>query len=461
MLIRSLADCLTRFSNHSRKRNEDIPRAFGKPFAFAERAWNVPFSSQRATAAGAGPAASGFVAAFRLQFGAMMAILAVRYVGCRFFAGWRLSAILLCMISNYAQSGEGAETISDVRGLTFSADAKMLAVSSESGPLIRKWPSRRSGDSSKIVGLLDMRTLSQWVVVLKETDKDNQPPWSRNRNWTASVAFTSDGSRLYVINRLGGQVRSWDIVTRRWSNEPVINETNILDFSLSPDGKLLATRDRSHDVTIWDTMEWKELMAHPHWGLPAFSNDGQRLAVSTPAGVQVWNPITQELIATFPESQEALKQVAIGVGVRVESTVRCVALSPDGNSIAAKNVEGLSMFSIRTGKTRVLLPEIYEARRIERGSVVKSNPRETTLGVAFSPDGELLAAWGAYGTKFFDMSKGGKLQRSDPERVSCLAFSPDGTTYATGDSKGKVAICDTATGKELRSTVLRGDARIP
>ena len=109
-----------------------------------------------------------------------------------------------------------------------------------------------------------------------------------------------------------------------------------------------------------------------------------------------------------------LKQVEIGVGFRVESTVRCVALSSDGHSVAASNVEGLRICSIRTGKTRVLLPEFYEVRRIDRGTVVKSNPRETTFAMTFSPDGKLLAAWGGYGTKFFDMPSGGELQRSCP-----------------------------------------------
>ena len=43
----------------------------------------------------------------------------------------------------------------------------------------------------------------------------------------------------------------------------------------------------------------------------------------------------------------------------------------------------------------------------------------------------------------------------DPDlRILCLAFSPDGKTYATGDAEGKLAIWDTATGKEIRSTML-------
>ena len=249
----------------------------------------------------------GFGGTFRLQCDPIMAILTLRYAGRRYRAGWRLCVIPLCIFVHHARCGEGAQNVLDIRQLTFSADSKLLAVSGLSAPLITKWPSRRSGDSSKVVnfvGLLDTRTLSQWVVVQKEINKDKQPPWSRDRNWIASVAFTADGSRLYVADRIGGQVRSWDTATSRLSKEPVINETNILDFSLSPDGRLLATRDRSHVVTIWDTLEWKKLMATPFWGLPAFSNDGQRLAVSTPAGVQVWNPLTQELIVTFPESQE-------------------------------------------------------------------------------------------------------------------------------------------------------------
>src|SRR5262249_46001941 len=99
-------------------------------------------------------------------------------------------------------------------------------------------------------------------------------------------------------------------------------------------------------------------------------------------------------------------------------------------------------------------------------------------GLAFSPDGKVLAAADTDGSggsiRFWDVAAGKELRRSRVERVAAftVAFAPDGKTLAAAygsdplkawDTEGKsydssdsaIALRDAVTGKELR--LLRKD----
>ena len=85
---------------------------------------------------------------------------------------------------------------------------------------------------------------------------------------------------------------------------------------------------------------------------------------------------------------------------------------------------------------------------------------EMTRQIAFALDGSLLAALGDYGLKFFDAANEYKLLRSTPYRnETCIAFSADGKTYATGDALGVVALFDTATDQVIRRSALIGGGK--
>jgi RNA polymerase sigma factor (sigma-70 family) len=110
-----------------------------------------------------------------------------------------------------------------------------------------------------------------------------------------------------------------------------------------------------------------------------------------------------------------------------------LAYSPDGKMLASAGVgRGLCLWDAASGKL-LHLP-------IPSGQV---------LGVAFSPDGKLVAAPDC----LFDVTTGLKIRHLAGHKNGgslCVAFAPDGKTVATGGHDKLVRLWDVATGRELR-----------
>jgi WD40 repeat protein len=132
-----------------------------------------------------------------------------------------------------------------------------------------------------------------------------------------------------------------------------------------------------------------------------------------------------------------------GVSLRLGSTrlrtgaqVGGVAFSPNGKLLAACGADGVVRFwDTATGKeTRAFRAHRWGGK-----------------GLAFSPDGKLFAVGSSNSTtSLWDVASGKELQRlRHPAYVEALAFSPDGTVLAVGDSKGGLGLWDLAKGQVL------------
>jgi hypothetical protein len=139
------------------------------------------------------------------------------------------------------------------------------------------------------------------------------------------------------------------------------------------------------------------------------SGDGLDRTTLMPAVIRVWD------VATGKERPSALNKLEFGGGLS-----QCVALSPDGRTVAVAN----SLWESATGGHRAGL----------------KGHTDVVCGVAFSPDGRTLATGSMDGTvRLWDLPSGKPVGRFGKEVekfkggwVLAVAFSPDGRTLVSG-----------------------------
>lgn len=183
----------------------------------------------------------------------------------------------------------------------------------------------------------------------------------------------------------------------------------------------------------------------------AFSPDGKTLAMGG-AGPRVeggcylklWDVEKQKLIGGTKATREA--EVGSGLGEAVNS----LAFSPDGNLLAAACMDGkLRLFDGRTGEFK---------------SVWDDDSARPAWWIVFSPDGKSLVSQGRDNLKVWDVetAKVRRTLQGNKAWVMAAAFSPDGKVFATGGivrendkvSGGEVILWDAQTG-DLKHTLPR------
>lgn len=246
-----------------------------------------------------------------------------------------------------------------------------------------------------------------------------------------SLAFSPDGEVLAVGSCGHLELRStasWAVLAALPGH---VDWVHALAFS--PDGAMLAST--SHDpsrrvaIHLWD---WRagvmidRLRGRKNWAeAVTFSPDGSLLAAGSDERVLVWQLPERRLV-------KRLK-----VRLFDNSWFRSVAFSPCGAWFAAGGYDGVAcLWSARS----------WRPIRRFRGSIV-----------AFSPDGETLVSTYRGNVYLWDLQTGDLVQtferptRQEPSsqpNMHVMALSPDGAVLAVGtDMAGRLCLHDVASGQ--------------
>jgi WD40 repeat protein len=248
--------------------------------------------------------------------------------------------------------------------------------------------------------------------------------------WICTVVLADAGRQRWAILASGGgdlhKIHLWDRLTGKeivWSRTPD-RIVSVDSLAFSPDSKVLAALAEM-TVYVWDVQSAARVLK---FNVPEPSNviyftpDGRALATAGQFShnIRLWDIATGKVIQAF-----------------AAGSVACVAIAPDGRTLASGDTEGtVLLWDLTTGK-KVAAPT--------------GNGLAWVSAVAFSADGKLLACVGNRDTAFvYDSGTFKELfaLRGHHGPIDALAFTSDGKSLATGGWDKTIRIWDLQTARE-------------
>jgi WD40 repeat protein len=363
--------------------------------------------------------------------------------------------------------------------------------------------------------LLGTRTEGDGSVIIWDFATEQQRLQCPHTASHAQVVFSPDSARCFTSDN--DLLRTWDLRTFTEACAPIKLGLNMIDLSLSTDGRLLAAAG-DLAAQIWDTTTWKPLFTPPvrHEGVltdasispdgrcfvtagndavvrlwstaagqpvapplklilhgkeTAFNSDGRRiLARSCDQAARVWDMATadiatparpifeNELRFISPDGRRVLRfGDSNTVWITDTKTGARLAGLPHTNLLtyASFSRNGRSVITAsRPGHEDIFLWDAASGRRLNAQPM---SHEAWLLYVAFSPDNQRLLTCGFdFYARLWNANTGEPLSLPlrHGQRVSWGGFSPDGKSVVTAAWDKTVRVWDSSNGKPITPPLL-------
>ena len=338
----------------------------------------------------------------------------------------------------------------DIRSLSMSKDGSMLAVSSNDN-VTWLWDGTDYAVRGALPGYGAFFTPDGRRVVTLSGKENVAQVWDLGSVTAAIRAlpgedarFAPDDSRLML--RDGDKLRLSDtrdarplLTLQMPKPDPKKGDVDYIeDAVFSPDGQRLLLRSMYRSPTLWDAASGRriaELAASP--SNPAQSLFSPQIAVFTPDGriltcgedktISFWDGRDGHALDSFPSP---------------DGCPDYPHFTPDGRRMAGTRDE-------TTKEDRIYHPEVWDLDAHKRVLALPETVYSYNDGIAFSPDGRMLATADAGGViRVRDAASDDMLRSWDSHDggVESLSFSPDSRMLVTAHQDGALKAWDPASG---------------
>ena len=279
----------------------------------------------------------------------------------------------------------------------------------------------------------------------------------------SSLKFSPDGNQLAVATRIG--IWMYNMDTGAELALLIGHTAQVQRLAFSPDGKILASTGNDSTLRLWNTQTGEQLTVisgrrNLPWSL-AFSPDGSMIVSGCQTGIiHAWKIATGNHLITLRGHTDSVEALAFSPNGKI------LASASEDTSIQFPNPNNAAPQESYHQDISIRLWDISAGKHL---SALRGHKKPVKV-LAFSPDGKTLASAGMGGTvRLWNPDTGEQLRSlvqlglTDTDQefsastqqtawTDALAFSPDGSTLASGDHHGTVRLWRVNDGK-LLSTI--------